>query len=308
MKLSIVTTLYQSASNIHEFYNRASAASQVLAGMDYEIIFVNDGSPDESLNLAVEISKRDPCIVVIDLSRNFGHHKSMMIGLRYAKGDQVFLIDSDLEEDPEWLLSFSKDFQDNDCDVVFGVQENRKGGWFERYSGQIFYKVFKLLTKLPLANNIVTSRLMTRRYVEALLLHEERELFMAGLWLITGFKQHPRVVNKHQRSMTTYTLGRKVSLFIDSITSFSSIPLMAIFYIGATLSFISFISIIPLVISWFFFEKPIAGWTSVIASIWLLGGMIISFIGVIGIYLSKIFSEVKQRPNAIVRQIYVKES
>jgi len=145
-------------------------------------------------------------------------------GLAHTKGERVFLIDSDLEEEPEYLIGFSEQLEDESCDVVYGVQERRKGGWFERWSGQWFYRFFKALTGLALPENIVTARLMTRRYVDALLRHEEREVFIAGLWHITGFDQQPRTITKHDTSKTTYTLFKKLSLLVDSVTSFSNAP------------------------------------------------------------------------------------
>lgn len=307
MKLSIVATMYQSSSYITEFHQRASAAAKQLVGEDYEIVLVNDGSPDDSLDLAVQLTESDSHVVVVDLSRNFGHHKAMMTGLAHAKAELIFLIDSDLEEEPEWLLSFNEQMQREHCDVVYGVQEQRKGGVFERWSGHWFYIFFRALTGLALPENIVTSRLMSSRYIEALLRHEEREVFMAGLWHITGFDQHPQVVKKHSTSETTYTFRKKMSLLVNSVTSFSNAPLVGIFYIGVSISLIAVIYIGYLSIQWVFLAKPLSGWTSVMASIWLLGGLIISFIGVVGIYLSKIFSETKQRPYTIVRQIYEKQ-
>ncbi|KNH28843.1 glycosyl transferase [Pseudomonas syringae] len=307
MKLSIVATLYKSAPYLNEFYERASTTAKQLVGDDFEIVLVNDGSPDNSLDLAVKLTEQDSHIVVIDLSRNFGHHKAMMTGLAYAKGERVYLIDSDLEEEPEWLMLFSGQMDMERCDVVYGVQERRKGSWFERWSGQWYYRFFKALTGLALAENIVTARLMTRRYVEALLLHEEREVFMAGLWHITGFDQRPHIIKKHNTSETTYTFRSKMSLLVNSVTSFSNAPLVNIFYIGVSISLFALTYIAYLVTHWLFLSKPLSGWTSVMASIWLLGGMIISFIGVVGIYLSKIFSETKQRPYTIVRQIYAKQ-
>lgn len=307
MKLSIVATLYQSAPYITEFHQRASAAARQLTGEDYELVLVNDGSPDSSLDLAVQLADSDGHVVVVDLSRNFGHHKAMMTGLAYAKGEQIFLIDSDLEEEPECLIAFADQMLSDPCDVVYGVQEQRKGGWFERWSGQWFYRFFKALTGLALPENIVTARLMTRRYVDALLRHEEREVFMAGLWHITGFVQRPQTVKKHSSSETTYTFRRKMSLLVNSVTSFSNAPLVSIFYIGVSISLFAIFYIAYLGIHWIFLAKPLSGWTSVMASIWLLGGMVISFIGVVGIYLSKIFSETKQRPYTIVRQVYARK-
>ncbi len=307
MKLSIVATLYQSAPYINEFYARASAAARQLAGEDFEIVLVNDGSPDNSLDLAIRLSEQDSHVVVVDLSRNFGHHKAMMTGLEYARGDLIFLIDSDLEEEPEWLLGFYEQMKQERCDVAYGVQERRKGNWFERWSGQWFYRFFRALTGLALPENVVTTRLMTRRYVDALLRHREREVFMAGLWHITGFDQRAQVIKKHSTSESTYTFRRKMSLLVNSVTSFSNAPLVSIFYIGISISLFALVYIAYLVTYWLFLAKPMSGWTSVMASIWLLGGMVISFIGVVGIYLSKIFSETKQRPYTIVRQIYARK-
>lgn len=303
MKIAIVATLYRSAPYIEEFYRRATESAKSLTD-DYEIVIVNDGSPDDSLARAVRLTEIDGHVIVVDLSRNFGHHKAMMTGLSHAHGERVFLIDSDLEEDPEWLLSFSKQMERDGCDVVYGVQEKRKGGRFERWSGEWFYGIFRVLTGLTLPKNIVTARLMTRRYVDALLLHNESEVFLAGLWHITGFDQQSQYINKHSTSGTTYTFRRKMSVLVNSIASFSNAPLRAIFYFGVAISLIALTYSIYIIISWFFFAKPLSGWTSLMASIWLLGGAIISFVGVIGIYLSKIFMETKRRPYTIVRQIY----
>lgn len=304
MKLSIVATLYQSASHVEEFCLRASKVANQLVGEDYEIVLVNDGSPDNSLEIAIGITQTNPKVALVDLSRNFGHYKAMMTGLAHASGDSIFLIDSDIEEEPEWLLSFARQMEQERCDVVYGVQERRKGRLFERWSGQWFYRIFRIITGLALPDNIVTARLMSRRYVDALLRHDEREVFMAGLWLITGFDQQPQTVQKRSSSETTYTFGRKMSVFVNSVTAFSNAPLIAIFYIGIAISVVAGTYAATLIVHWLFFSKPLSGWTSVMASIWLLGGLIISFIGVIGIYLSKIFSETKKRPYTIVRQIY----
>src|SRR5690242_13778535 len=127
MKLSIVATLYKSEQYIDEFCKRASNVAEQLAGTDYEIILVNDGSPDDSLIKAIQLTEQNPHIMVVDLSRNFGHHKAMMTGLAHATGNNIFLIDSDLEEEPEWLISFAKQMHDSQCDVVYGVQKRRKG-------------------------------------------------------------------------------------------------------------------------------------------------------------------------------------
>lgn len=304
MKLSIVATLYQSAPYITEFYARTTAVAEQFAGDDYEIVLVNDGSPDNSLDLAVALTKLDSHIVVVDLSRNFGHHKAMMAGLEQAKGQHVFLIDSDLEEEPEYLSSFASQMERESCDVVYGVQERRKGGWFERWSGEAYYSVFNFLSEIDHPRNIVTARLMTRRYVDALLRFREREMVISCLWVITGFKQSAQVVKKHMTSATTYSFAKKIEHMTNSITSFSAVPLRMIFYTGLVIFACALLYTAYLVFHKLILATPMDGWTSVMVSIWLLGGMMISFVGLIGIYLSKVFSETKQRPSTIVREIH----
>lgn len=308
MKLSIVATLYHSEPHLEEFCQRTAAIAEQLVGHEYEIILVNDGSPDLSLNLALQIRKKIPNITIVDLSRNFGHHKAMMTGLAHAVGDKVFLIDSDLEEAPEWLITFAKQMANDHSDVVYGVQEKRKGKFFERYSGYVFYKFLNCLIQEKLPENITVARLMSRRYVNALLLHQERELYIAGLWHITGFAQTPILVKKQCSSQSTYTFRRKISLLVNSITSFSNLPLTGIFYFGLVVMLFACGYTSLIIIQKFIFHSILTGWTSLMASVWLLGGLIISFIGIIGIYLSKIFIEIKQRPYTIVREIYGKNT
>ena len=303
MKLSIVATLYKSAPYITEFHQRASVVAKQLVGEEYEIVFVNDGSPDNSLDVALKLTKLYNHVVVVDLSRNFGHHKAMMTGLGYATGEQVFLIDSDLEEEPEWLLSFAKQMETEESDVVYGVQSKRRGGFFEQATGKLFYKTFRFLTGIAQPNDIVTARLMSRRYVNALLLHQERELNIGGLWVITGFKQAQKIVQKHAISPTTYSLAHKLSHLVNAVTSFSSKPLVYTFYSGLFISITAITYIAYLTIRYFIAAPP-DGYTSIIASVWLFSGLIIFFIGLQGIYISKVFSEVKQRPYSIIRHVY----
>jgi putative glycosyltransferase len=304
MKLSIVSTLYYSAPSLIDFYNRIKAEAIKVAPDSYEIILVNDGSPDESLSIATDLAKNDPNLMIINLSRNFGHYKALMTGLKYAIGEKIFLIDSDLEEEPEYLAKFYAELELRKCDVVYGIQDKRKGGFFEKVSGLLFWKTFNFFSNISVPANHTTARLMRRDYVNALLLHEEREIFISGLWELTGFDQRPLSIEKLSISKTSYTFRKKLSLFVNAITSFSNLPLIAIFYFGLMISLISFLYIINLVINWAFFLNPPDGWTSVMASIWLIGGIIISFIGIIGIYLSKIFIETKKRPFTIVKKIY----
>jgi len=303
VKLSIVSTLYRSAAHLEEFHERASEAARQVAA-DYEMVLVNDGSPDDSLAVALKLVAADQRVRVIDLARNFGHHKAMMTGLAHASGDLVFLIDCDLEEDPELLVEFARTLDTSKADVVYGVQRGRRGGLGERWSGKIFFTLFNLLSDTPIPENVTTVRLMTRPYVSALISHREREMMIAGLWMLTGFRQVPFAITKHVRSPTTYSLGRKIAIFVNSITSFSSRPLEFIFYLGLAIGFAASAAAAYLIIRRLFFGILLPGWPSLIISVWLLGGLMLACLGVIGIYLSKIFIEAKQRPYTIVRDIY----
>ena len=304
MKLSIVTTLYKSSLYIDEFYKRITSEAKKITG-SYEIIFVDDGSPDDSLQKSVSLYERDNKVKVIELSRNFGHHKAIMTGLSHAKGEFVFLIDVDLEEEPELLGRFWNELQNSEgADVIYGVQDSRKGGWFEKWSGGLFYKLFNKVSHVEVPRNLITCRLTTQEYNQALISHKEREVFLAGLWVISGFNQKEVIVKKYSNSETTYSFKHKVSLLFDSLTSFSNSPLKAIFYIGLFISSISFTYILFIVLRKIFFEVSLPGWASLVVSVWFLGGLILLSIGIIGVYMSKIFTETKQRPYTIVRKRY----
>ena len=303
MKLSIVTTLYKSAPYIEEFHRRASAAARGITE-DYEVIMVDDGSPDDSLAIACAIAKTDSRVRVVELSRNFGHHKALMTGLDHARGDLSFLIDSDLEEYPELLSIFFEKLEASGADVVYGYQEGRKGSIGERLTGYVAYWLFKLLIAFPVPRNHITVRLMRRDYVDSLLMHRERQAVIGGLWLITGFRQMGIAVDKASRGPSTYSALHRWRMLIESVTSFSETPLVAIFYLGIIISVLSAVVGFILVVRKLFSGQVLAGWTSVMISVWLLSGLLILCVGVVGIYISKIFIETKNRPYTIVRRLH----
>ena len=304
MKVSVVTTMYRSRSFLAEFHKRSLDAVRQL-GLAYEFIFVNDGSPDDSLTVALEIQKSDRNVMVVELSRNFGHHKAIMAGLREATGDLVFLVDCDLEEEPELLISFYNRMNESDSDVVFGVQEKRKGKLGERFFGTVFYKVFNYFSEQPIPENILMARLMKKSYVDELIRFDEKEFFLGATFATLGFRQTGITVRKKDKGSTTYSLRKKISLMVNAITSTSNKPLVYVFYLGTLISGVSFICSVAMLIRHFFFTKLLTGWPSLILSIWLLSGLIILSIGIVGIYLSKIYTETKQRPTVIVRKKYV---
>jgi putative glycosyltransferase len=302
MKLSVVTTLYRSAPHIEEFHRRMSAEAAKLTP-DYEILFVDDGSPDRSLDMAVALTPRDPHVRVIELSRNFGHHRALMTGLRHATGDVVFLIDVDLEEEPEWLSTFWETLTDERLDVVYGYQTRRKGSWLARIGGALHWWLIKLLSQYPIPESHVTARLMRRDYVRSLLRHREQNTALGGLWAITGYRQKGIPITKGWKGTSSYSFARRIRMAVDGLTAFSERPLMLVFATG-----IGIFVLASVVAAYLIFRRLtgtlLEGWVSVIVSVWMLGGLCIASIGVIGLYTARIFLETKRRPYSIIRAKY----
>jgi putative glycosyltransferase len=310
-KLSVVSTLYGSALYLPEFYARVCAAAAPIDS-DFELVLVNDGSPDQSLAVALQLLATDSRLRIVDLSRNFGHHKAMMTGLAHAEGELIFLIDCDLEEPPEALAQFYALLESTpDLDVAYGVQIQRKGNLPEQFMGALYYKLLNRLTDHPLPPNLIVARLMRRRYVDQLLRFGESQLNIAGLWVATGFRQQGVPVHKgsRPRSSSSYHLGRKLSVVLRAVTSFSSKPLYAVLYAGLLTLLVA--GVLGLVWLWGATRPASDSATvmlgAILASLWLLGGLILLSLGILGIYLSVIFTESKQRPYTIIRQIYQRE-
>jgi putative glycosyltransferase len=302
MKVSVISTLYKSSPYIGEFVERIRAELQKL-GEDYEIVLVDDGSPDDSLRTALRHLATESRLKVIELSRNFGHHKAMMTGLEHAEGDVVFLIDVDLEEPPELLGGFYEKLVKEDLDVVYGVQESRKGGFAERLFGLIAWKMIDWLLPIKVPSNHSTVRLMTRDYVQALVRHKENKTAIGGLWVITGFKQAGIPFKKLSRQISSYSVRARLLALLESITSFSETPLYFVFYLGLVVLFVSAVIAISLVVRKMT-GQVLSGWVSTLFSIWFLGGLAIFSVGVVGLYVSRIFIETKGRPYTIIRKIY----
>jgi putative glycosyltransferase len=305
MRLSIVATLYYSAPFLDEFVTRCVTSAEEITS-DFELLLVDDGSPDTSLANALVLVQSEPRIKIIELSRNFGHHAAMLAGLAHAVGDLIFLLDSDLEEPPELLAFFLNVMQREDADVVFGVHDRSRGSLFHRWSGRTFWKVFNMLSDVQAETNRCAISLMTRQYAEVLSALPERNVSLVGLFAWPGFKQVPVPVERRiRREKSTYTSRKRVSLFGKSIVDFSAKPLVAIFYLGLIIAGFAFATALYFLIAKIRNPDAIeAGFTSIIVSIWLVGGIIISVLGIVGIYVSQLYIEAKGRPRTIVRRIH----
>jgi putative glycosyltransferase len=302
MYLSIVTTLYRSEDYIEEFHRRASAAAKSITD-DYEIIFVDDGCPGQSLPLALKLVASDKHVKLVELSRNFGHHLAAYAALEAATGDLIFLIDADLEESPEWLIEFHQNLLRKQAELVYGVQRQRADGIKQRVSS-LFYRLFNSLSETRIPQDVCTVRLMTRAYRNAVLEMREKNIFMAGLFAWVGFHQVAMPVDKKSRENAKSNYGplRLIKLLVNAITSFSPFPLYVAFYVGVVISAASGVYGTYLVIRKLLLpESMLSGYVSLMTIVFFIGGLTIFFMGVIGIYLSKMFIEVKNRPLYLVR-------
>lgn len=305
--ISIVTSLYKSYVFLDEFISRTLDSLKFINCSDFELIFVNDGSPDDSVDFLLQKQKKIPQIKIIDLARNFGHHYALQAGLKYAKGDNVFIIDNDLETPPEILIKFHKELTSNkQLDVVYGYQEYRKGALFERISGKLFWNIFNKLSPVKVPANILTERLMTRQYIDSLLALNDSNLFLGGMFYWVGYNQRGIPVKKGLReTKSTYSFSKKINLMLYAITSFSSKPLEWMLKFGIFVSSFSFIFLIVIALNKLLNGNNVqVGWTSLVAAIIFLLGILSTFMGLIGIYVGKIYTQVQGRPNVIIKKIY----
>lgn len=304
INLSIVSTLYGSEKTVEDFVSSYAAMAQKLVGQSYEIILVNDGSPDNSHQIALELTKTYPQVTLIDLSRNFGHHKALLTGMRAAKGQHVYICDSDMEEPPEWLEKYwaLKENSGGAFDVFGGVQEQRKRGLLEIFSGNLSWKLFSLLSSTELIPNLVTARLMTRAYVDAVISYPEKQVFLATLCSDVGFQQTYIPLEKYRYEPTTYTFRKKLKLLADGITAFSVTPL----YLGVVFSLIlALFGLLMLALTLYMYFKfnTLPGWASQMTIMSLIFSALFFVLAIQGLYLGRIFIEVRNRPQTIIKSI-----
>jgi putative glycosyltransferase len=307
MLISVVTTSYNSSAHVEEFYRRALEAVR-RPGRDVEFVFVDGGSTDDSAATAREFLKRQTPTTLVELSRNFGHHRAILTGLSFALGDLVFLIDCDLEEPPELFGELLRTLErvgdsGEPADVVYAVPHRRKGGLFERVSGSLFYRLFNLLSDVQVPNDWMTCRLMTARYVRALLAHRERELFLGGLFAITGFRQVAFGAEKHHKGSSAWTLRLKLKVALQAISAFSARPLWLLAAAGALISVSSAGSMLYMIFRLAIFGiSQQSGWASIMVMISFFGGLSLLAFGIVGIYVAQVLAEVKGRP-CIVKEV-----
>lgn len=304
IKLSIVSTLYGSEKTIEDFISTHDAMARKLVGKSYEIILVNDGSPDNSHSIVLNLTKTFSKLTLIDLSRNFGHHKALLTGMREANGTSIYICDSDMEEPPEWLEKYwtLKENSAGAFDVFGGVQVKRKRGILDIFTGGLSWKLFSFLSSTELIPNLVTARLMTRAYVDAVISYPEKQVFLATLCSDVGFQHTYIPLEKYRFTPTTYTFRKKLKLLADGVTAFSVKPL----YLGVIFSaLLAIFGLLMLAITLYLYFKldTLPGWASQMTIISLIFSALFFVLAIQGLYLGRIFIEVRNRPQTIIKSI-----
>lgn len=301
-KISLVSTLFRSSGTIEQFLKRSIGALKEVSD-DFEVILVEDGCPEKSGDVAKSTPEAIGHLQLVRLSRNYGHHVAIMAGLEQSKGDLIFLIDSDLEEKPEWLVHFHELLASEHVDVVYGYQQKRKGGFVEKVTGALYWKAIIFLSDGLLRPNICTARLMTRRYLDSLLEFRDRDLILGVVLSLAGFRQKGVSVVKGYRGKSNYGALEKASILARSLVSFGRKPLFFLILSSFLLASIMVLVSVTLVTASIVQGASVPGWASVLTASAFFGLLNAGMLGLIGLYVASIQLETKTRPRFVIESV-----
>ncbi len=307
--LSVVVPLFNEEGNVATLLDRIESIVRRLPGISsYEVLLVNDGSRDATLERIREQMQGRPNIVLVSLSRNFGHQIAATAGLDLARGQAVVLMDGDLQDPPELIAQFVERWREG-YDVVYAVRKTRKGeSAFKVFTARLFYRTIKRLTNVDIPVDTGDFRLMSRRVVDSLKRAPERHRFLRGMVSWVGYNQVGIHYDREERlsGRTKYPLSKMLKFAIDGITSFSDVPLRFASYLGFTVSTAAFIyAVVIILFKAFHFGTPeyARGWASTMVAILFLGGVQLIGIGILGEYIGRIYDEVKARPLYLISDV-----
>ena len=302
-EISIVVPLYNEEKNIRLMYDRL-VSSILKITSNFEIIYVNDGSKDNSFLELVKLSKEDERVKYINFSRNFGHQIAVTAGLDYSKGAAVVIIDGDLQDPPEVIQEMYAKHKEG-FEVVYGQRLKRKGdNFFKKITAKYFYRILKKITSINIPLDTGDFRLIDQKIVKDLKNMPEQNKFLRGQIAWLGYRQTSVFFERDERKFgeTGYPFSKMLKFALDGITGFSDVPLQFVTKTGIFISFISFLVILYAIFSHFILERTITGWTSLIISSMFIGGVQLISVGIIGEYISRINKNVQNRPLYIVSE------
>jgi polyisoprenyl-phosphate glycosyltransferase len=303
--ISIVIPVFNEEGNLPELYRRITAVMRYIRH-SYELIFVDDGSTDRSLQVMLDISEKDKSVKIIQLTRNFGHQLAIIAGIDHARGDAVIMMDSDLQHPPELIEKLVEKWHDGN-DVVYTCRDQtQEESLFKKWTAQCFYILANYLVEVKISTGTADFRLLDRRVVESLQTLEERSIFLRGIIDWVGYRQTSISYRADARysGESKYSFLRMLRFAIDGITSFSSVPLYLSSLLGILISFCSFVYGTIIIYVRLFTDRLVEGWTSVMVLILFLGGIHLITQGIHSIYLGQVYREVKGRPRYLIRRIY----
>ena len=302
--LSIVSPAYNEAENLGEFYSRVINATDNL-NLEIEIIYINDGSQDSTIDIITKQRQIDNRITIIDLSRNFGKEIALTAGLDYSSGDAVIVIDADLQDPPELIPKLVEKWREG-YDVVNAKRIKRKGeSLLKKVMSYIYYRLLFYLSDINVPRDTGDFRLLNKNALDALLKLREKHRYMKGLFVWVGFKQKEIEYEREARfkGKTKWGFFSLFNLAFDGLTSFSIMPLRLASTIGFLSALIGFFYGAVIVFKTLFFHEPVAGFTSLVVLVTFFGGIQLLSIGIIGEYIGRIFNETKNRPLYVVKNI-----
>jgi polyisoprenyl-phosphate glycosyltransferase len=303
--LSLAVPMYNEEEGLDAFFSRVEKVLE-STGLEYEIVCVNDGSRDGTLAGLMRHKERNPRIIVVDLSRNFGKDIALSAAIDYSTGEAVIPIDADLQDPPEVIPQMIEKWRTG-ADMVLALRQSRASDTFlKRFTARMFYRLFNKVTTVPIPEDAGDFRLMSRKVVDALKTLPEGNRFMKGLFAWVGFRQESVIYVREPRAKgsTKFNFWKLWNFAIDGFVSFSNFPLRVWSYIGAAISSVALLYALYIVIRTLFYSRDVPGYPSLMVAILFMGGVQLISLGVIGEYLSRIYNETKRRPLYITRNVF----
>ncbi len=305
-KISILIPAYNEEEVLPLLFDRLDALAKSLKSYQFEFLFVNDGSRDNTLSILREQAEKDKRVALVNLSRNFGKEIAMIAGIDHVTGDAMVIIDADLQDPPE-LIPEMIQFWEDGYDDVYAKRKSREGEtWFKKATSELYYKILQKSTSIPIQRDTGDFRLLSKRAIEAVRHFRESQRNGKGIFSWIGYKKKEILYDRDPRAAgtTKWNYYKLINLAIDGITSFTTAPLRIASVFGMVISFAAFIYILFLIVRTALFGNDLAGYPSMMAVILFLGGVQLLSLGIIGEYIGRIFNETKQRPLYLIEDYH----
>lgn len=304
--ITVLIPTFNEELTVPKLYSRLKKMSQTATNYNFEFLFVNDGSHDDTLTIIKKMAKKDGRVGYISLSRNFGKEVAMIAGIDHVESNALIIIDADLQDPPELIADMLRLWEQGYDDIYARRTDRRGESWLKRITASVFYRLLQQSTEIPIQRDVGDFRLLDRRCIDALKQLREHERYTKGLFSWIGYKKHEITYVREPRAAgkTKWNYFKLVNLAIDGIVSFTTAPLRFSTGIGMIVSLFAFMYILYLVVRTMLFGSDLAGYPSIMAAILFLGGVQLISLGIIGEYVGRIFNETKQRPLYLIDQYH----